>query len=414
MNNRNEKAEKEHKMYATYLLIGLLGIPIGAGVGVLEAFFGEVLEWLSQVRNNSPLYWILLLPIAGLLIVFCYQKFGKNTSKGMGLVFAVGHKEEEVIPWRLIPFSMGSTWITHLFGGSAGREGVAIQIGATFSHGLGRILNIKGTSQIFLVTGMAAGFAGLFQAPIAAVFFAMEVLVAGQLMYAAIFPASVAAVTAWLVSGRLGLTHFSFAVQVQTEKAPLFFLKLVVLGIIFGVVGNLFARILAWGKKFAAAKMPNPYIRIFALGIVLSISLLWLYKGRYSGTGENLIEASFLGENIFVYDWALKFVLTIFTLAIGFQGGEVTPLFAIGATLGAVLASVVGLPIELCAALGFAAVFGSATNTLLCAIFIGAELFGFENSPYFIIVCIVAYICNQNQSIYALQKTNYTFLLAKE
>ncbi len=322
----------------------------------------------------------------------------------MNLVFEVGHGDEAEIPFRLIPFVISGTWITHLFGGSAGREGVAVQIGATFSHFIGRHIPLKNASKIFLVVGMAAGFAGLFQTPIAAIFFAIEVLVASELKYEALFPALVASFSVSTTSKLLGLEKFTFSLTNQISIDTYFVIKLLILGIIFGIVGGGFAYFLKETKQFVSNKIKNPILRIALFGIILSIILLILYKGRYSGLGTNLIQASFNNGFIYKWDWILKFILTILTLSIGFQGGEVTPLFSIGASLGVVIGTLLGLPIEFTAALGYAAIFGSATNTLFAPIFIGAEVFGFEYLPYFFIVCTISYIFNMNKSIYSLQK----------
>lgn len=395
------------KIYQTYgglALLGIVGIPIGIVVGIIDVIFGKVLLKLMDIREASPIYFIPFLAIAGVIIAYCYFKFGGKSSKGMNLIFEVGHGDEEVIPLRLIPFIISGTWLTHLFGGSAGREGVAVQIGATFSHWVGKKLPFKNASSIFLVTGMAAGFAGLFQTPIAATLFALEVLVAGTLEYQALLPAFTAAFTASTVSKTLGLENFSFALTAKVTSDFSVFWKLIALGILFGIVGGAFAWCLKWTKKIAGTKLKNPIIRIAVLGVCLSILFLLFYKGRYSGLGTNLIQDSFQGGEIFSYDWLLKFALTILTLSAGFQGGEVTPLFSIGASFGVILAGIFHLPIELVAALGYASVFGSATNTLFAPIFIGAEVFGYAYLPYFFIVCTIAYAFNMNKSIYSLQK----------
>ena len=183
--------------------------------------------------------------------------------------------------------------------------------------------------------------------------------------------------------------------------------RLAVLGVTFGMAGGAFAWCLAHAKTLAARLLPNPYVRIAVMGIALSAILFALWQGRYCGLGTNLISAALNGDGkvaIMPWDWALKFALTIATLAAGYQGGEVTPLFSIGASLGVVLAGILGMPVEFCAALGYAAVFGGATNTLLAPILIGCEVFGFGNLPAFFIVCVVAYLFNMDKSIYALQE----------
>jgi H+/Cl- antiporter ClcA len=330
----------------------------------------------------------------------------------MSLIFAASNGEEKVIPKRLVPLIMVSTWITHLFGGSAGREGVAVQIGGTVGHTLGRTLsksrifnmNVQEMTKLLLITGMGAGFAGLFQTPIAAIFFALEVLMAGTIMYRALFPCMIASIVASLTSHTLGLEKFSVDLKVNVDFNPSMIGKLILLGILFGIVGGLFTYLLKWCKDILSKYFANPILKVFIIGCVLSVLLLVLYQGRYSGLGTNLIGAAFHNEPIYSYDWIIKIVLTIVTLSAGFQGGEVTPLFSIGASFGVVIAGILGVPLELAAALGYAAVFGSATNTLLAPIFIGVEVFGYEYLPYFVVSVGIAYVFNGNKSIYASQK----------
>ena len=402
---KNIKESYQHS-YFLYLKLIIAGIIIGLIVGIIDTIFGRGLLWIGDIRKEYLYYFVPFLALAGLLIVFIYQKFAGKTGKGMGLIFEVGHGTEKEIPLRLIPIVTVATWITHLFGGSAGREGVAVQLGATLSHRFNKYFNFPDKSKVFLVTGMAAGFGGLFQTPIAALFFGLEVLALGNLQLYALLPAIVAAFTASWTSSFLGLEKFTHVVNTTLSITPMTFVKFAILGIIFGITGNLFVYLQSFLKKFASEKIKNPYYRIFIIGIFLSIILLLLHEGRYTGLGTNLIENSFSGKPIFGYDWILKLLLTTLTLAAGFQGGEVTPLFSIGASLGVVIAIFFGLPIEFVAAAGYISVFGSATNTLLAPIFIGGEVFGFNNLPFFVIIVIFAYLVNRKISTYGLQK-NY-------
>ncbi|HHX0196865.1 TPA: chloride channel protein [Enterococcus faecalis] len=386
----------------TYLI--LLSIVIGLIVGSIDTLFGEVLIILSNFRVKYFIYLIPFLSIGGMIFTYSFYKYGATSNKGMNLVFLVGHEEEKKIPMRLIPFVMIGTWLTHLFGGSVGREGVAVQLGATISNWLGRILKLEKYSSSLIIVGMAAGFAGLFETPIAATFFAMEVLVVGKLRHEALLPALIGAFTASYTSKFLGLEKFSFELTTPIELDTQLFLKLIIIGIIFGITGASFAHILEKAKSFFKEKIPNPITRIGLGGLVLTGLLIFFYQGRYSGLGTNLIDASFLGEKIYAFDWLLKMFLTILTISVGFLGGEVTPLFTIGTTLGVVLAQITGLPVAFVAALGYASVFGSATSTLLAPIFIGGEVFGFQYTPYFFIVCSVAHFISKNYTIYPLQK----------
>ena len=413
--NREERREymKQKKAKITtekkelWILQGkyvILAILVGICVGIVDTIFGRGLLAISAFRGQYYRYLLPILPVAGLAIVWMYQHFSSLSLKGMTLVFEAGQKKREEIPLALVPLVMIGTWITHLFGGSAGREGVAVQIGATLSHEAGRRLHIEEKAPVMLITGMAAGFGGLFQTPLAAVFFAMEVIVAGYVEYDALLPALIASYTASTTSHLLGLEKFAVDVQKiwkigDVKNAGI----LIILGLAFGLTGRCFSVLLQKTKKLAGDKISNPLVRIGCLAIPLAIVLLALHSARYSGLGTNLITASFDGDTIYGYDWILKLLLTIATLAIGFQGGEVTPLFSIGATLGVVLGSALGVPPVVCASLGYAAVFGSATNTVIAPILIGLEVFGSRNAIPLVVVCLLAYLVNGNHSIYGAQ-----------
>ena len=391
-------AEKQEQwiLQGKYVILAVL---VGICVGIVDTIFGRGLLAISDFREQYYRYLIPILPVAGLAIVWMYQRFSSLSLKGMTLVFEVGQKKRVEIPLVMI-----GTWITHLFGGSAGREGVAVQIGATLSHETGRRLHIKETKPVMLITGMAAGFGGLFQTPLAAVFFAMEVGVSGYVEYDALLPALIASYTASTTSHLLGLEKFSVDLQEiwkigDVKNAGI----LVILGLAFGLTGRCFSVLLQKTKKLAGDKISNPLVRIGCLAIPLAVILLALHSARYSGLGTNLITASFDGDTIYGYDWILKLLLTIATLAIGFQGGEVTPLFSIGASLGVVLGSALGVPPVVCASLGYAAVFGSATNTVITPILIGLEVFGSQNAIPLVVVCLLAYMVNGNHSIYGAQ-----------
>lgn len=401
----DHKLRHAAKTYGGLLIMGVAAIPIGLIIGAIDAIFGRALLAIGSFRDAHLIFLLPFLALAGLAIAFCYKTWGKNTSRGMSLVFDVGHGREESISLRLVPLIMGGTWITHLFGGSAGREGVAVQIGATVSHWIGRKLPFKHPGNTFLLIGMAAGFAGLFRTPLAATVFALEVLVAGRLEYRALFPALIASLVASATSGALGLEKFEVALTAAVALDATGITRLAILGVVFGIVGGAFAWCLAHAKTLAGRLAPNPYVRIGVIGVALSILLFALWQGRYCGLGTNLISAAFAnGATIYSWDWIAKFILTIVTLAAGYQGGEVTPLFSIGASLGVAISGLVGIDSLLCAALGYAATFGGATNTLLAPIFIGCEVFGFSYLPAFFIVCAVAYLFNMDKSIYTLQE----------
>ena len=444
--------EKLLKWFATPTFV-LLGIVLGAVIGALTACFGDISDKLSAIRDANPLYFIPALAIGGAAIVFAYKKWGRWTERGMDQVFAVGLNKESDFPLVSIPMAAVSTWITQFFGGSAGREGAAMQIGSALSYNISKKLPFENAAHIMLVTGMAAGFAGIFQAPMAATAFALEVLLVGHLELGALLPAAAAAFTACKVSSMLGFHKFSvdlsslldasgFSASIFTNEGALdgnLLLKLALMGILFGVIGGGFAKLLGISQNFFAKKFPNAIKRIAIMGVGISVLLLVFFQGRYAGLGTNLLDMCFgvagnadvignvagdavnavgtaagienadligeaAGAAIHGYDWIIKFAVTILTLSAGFIGGVVTPLFAIGATFGIFIASMFGMPVALAAALGFAAVFASASNTLWAPILIAGEIFGFNCLPAFFIVCTVAYICNGGQSIYKQKK----------
>lgn len=384
----------------------ILAAIIGLSVGIIDAFFGEILIGITTFRNLYAIYLLPFLPVLGLIIIFIYKHYGKNSQKGMGLIFKAGNFNSENIPKRLVPLIIFSTWMSHLFGASVGREGVAVQIGATIGHYVGKLLSIKEAKKVLLITGMAAGFSGLFQTPIAATFFAIEILTVGKIEYIALFPALVASYVASFTSHYLGLEKFSYSINTNIHLDIFIILKLIFIAICFGVVGRMFAQLLAHYKIKLTDKFPNPYKKIFIIGILLSVGLILLHTNRYAGLGTNLISLSFNGGHINVYDWILKFIFTILSISAGFQGGEVTPLFAIGSSLGASLALILGLPVDLIAAAGYVSVFSAATNSYFASIFIAGEVFGFGTIEYILPILTIAYILNGNSSIYSQVKIN--------
>ena len=396
----NEMLERYKELFIAIVV----SIFIGICVGGIDTIFGKGLLLVSNFREEHLLFVLPFFPVAGVIIMLLYTHFGKQSSQGMTLIFQTGFGKNTVIQKRLIPLVILTTWMTHLFGGSAGREGVSVQLGGTVANILSRPIRIKDGYRIFLIVGMAAGFGGLFQTPIAATFFALEVLVAGALQYEALLPALVAACFASYTSHLLGLEKFVVPLDPTLVISFSLILKLIVSGIIFGIVGGCFTHFLVATKKYLNKKIDNPVKRIFIVGWILAILFFLLHKGRYCGLGTNLVNESFEGRTIYWYDWLLKLILTVLTLGVGYQGGEVTPLFAIGTSLGVVLAKLLGLPIVFSAALGYVAVFASATNTFLSPILIGVEVFGTEYVLYFAIVCAIAHTFNGNKSIYTAQK----------
>lgn len=396
-----------------FLFFSIFSIITGLAVGFIDVFFSKGLELVANWRVEYFDRVIIFLPFVGVLMIYLYKKYGKGSIKGMGYVFEAAHMENVIIPKRLIPFSIVSTWATHLFGGSAGREGVAVQIGATVANTITTYvekkiqLNIKDLKKILISTGISAGFSGLFGTPFAATIFSLEILNMGIVEYKALFPAFLAAYTAYGVSSYFNMKHFHFLITEFPEKNFKSLSMFLFATLIFAVAGYCFAFFLKKFKKNKYMIDLNPIKKIFFGGIILAFLIWLIYKGRYSGLGTNLINIAFSKEKLYSYDWFLKMLFTIFTLGIGFQGGEVTPIFSIGASLGGVLGIWFGIPIEFLAAIGYCAVFASSTNTFLASFLIGIEIFGYNMAGYLFIACAMAYLFSGELSIYEGQKKDH-------
>ena len=379
-----------------------LSAAAGAAAGVLTAAFGHGVLAVTHLREAWPLLMVLL-PAGGALICLVYSRWGKECGHGMALVYDAVLGRRKDVPARLIPLAVGSTWLGHLLGASVGREGVAVQIAAAGASLLTPGVQAQQDKRRLLMAGVAAGFAGLFRTPLAAVFFALELFHGGVMDYQALVPAALAALIASAVSGALGVNPPASGLEaavpaVNTETI----IGLVVLGVAAGLAGRLFVFLLHGLHHKLDQWMPNPYVRIVVAGAL--VALLGLATGgRYNGLSEEISAAALAGESVYLWDWLAKLCLTALCLSAGFQGGEVAPLFTVGAALGAVLAAPLGLSAPLAAALAYAGVFCAGTNTFVAAILVGMELFGGQYFGCLFLVCAVAYACNGSHSIYPQQ-----------
>lgn len=376
---------------------------VGLSVGTTCAFFLFSLNGVTHYRENHP--WIIYgLPFAGLIIAFSYQKWGKTSARGNNLLIEEYLHPQRRIPLVMVPLVLFGTLITHLFGGSAGREGTAVQIGGALSDQLGRWFSFnKVERRIVLSIGITAGFAAVFGTPLAGAIFGLEVLLIGKKRYLGVIPCLCTAYIANLSCQMWGIPHTHYPIH---DSIPALSLSHIGLSIIAGVLFGATAWLFTWtGDIFGAQfkKINNPLLKPFIGGILIVITVAVLKTTKYIGLGIPVIQEAFNHPSQYG-DFLIKLVLTAFTLAAGFKGGEVTPLFFIGATLGSALSTVIPLPLGLLAAMGFVAVFSGATNTPLACIFMGYELFGMQPIAFIAIACILAYVFSGKKSIYIAQK----------
>lgn len=393
------------------LLAGLvrwsaIGTCVGILAGVASAGFLLGLDWATQTRIQYPrLLW--LLPAAGVVIAWLYGRFGKGVEGGNNLILERIQRPGERIPLRMAPLIAVTTILTHFFGGSAGREGTAVQMGGSLANLLSGPLRLSGEDRrSLLMAGVSGGFGAVFGTPLAGTIFGLEVHAVGRIRYDALVPCFLASVVGDLVCRGLGIDHHLYHVDVDFTMTPALMVIVAVAGLCFGAASYLFSELTdAIAHAFRRARV-TPLVRPLIGGLAI-IGLTHLVGTRdYLGLGLPLIERSFTGDGVASSAFALKILFTAVTLGSGFKGGEVTPLFCIGATLGSAFASWTGQPPAVFAALGFVAVFAGAANTPLACVLMGIELFGANLAAPLTLACVVSYIVTGHRGIYLSQQVD--------
>lgn len=404
----------QHLLYWTALII-----PVSFVTGSLVALFLWLLD-IATVTRWAHMWLILLLPLAGLFITFLYKTYGKNSDAGNNLIMDEIHKPGGGIPLRMTPLVLFCTIITHLFGGSAGREGTAVQMGGSISALFSKWYRLKHREKrILLMCGMAAGFGAVFGTPVAGAIFAMEVLAIGRIKYEALIPCFIASLLADITCSFYGVHHTKYLINFIRDTKPwlpyIYFdfallFKVIVAGVTFGFTGYLFAEVSHFIKNKAGRYISNKWMTPVIGGVAVIAISYGLGTFDYLGLGVTnpnngvSIVSSFYSGGANALSWFWKLLLTAITVSTGFKGGEVTPLFFIGATLGNVLAVISGAPVDLFAGLGFIAVFAGATNTPLACTLMGVELFGSNNVIYYAVACFTAYYFSGHSGIYPSQR----------
>lgn len=370
--------------------------------GTASAFFLLALDWVTYFRQANE--WVVwLLPMGGLIIGLLYFYYGHNVVKGNNQLFEEFHSPKQIIPLKMAPLVLFSTLVTHLVGGSAGREGTAVQMGGALADQFTRIFGLQSQDRQVLITmGISAGFASVFGTPIAGAIFAIEVLTIGRIRYDAILPSFLAAIIADYTCLLWDVHHAHYKIGFVPEMNGFNLLIALGAGIIFGVTALAFSKTtMLFTRKFKQW-IAYPPIRPLVGGLVLAIVFMSSNSNQYMGLGLETIQASFDSLQPF-HVFFLKILFTAFTLGAGFKGGEVTPLFFIGAVLGNALSIILPLPMALLAGMGFVAVFAGATNTPIACMLMGIELFGAESAVFIALACISAYIFSGHTGIYSAQ-----------
>lgn len=384
-----------------------LGVVVGALCGAASAVFLLSLAWATDYREVHPLL-LLALPVGGMIIAWGYDRFGKSVAAGNNLLLETIHEKAEEaspIPFRMAPLVLVGTLLTHFFGGSAGREGTAVQMGGTLASVAARLFRLGGRdTRVLLMAGISGGFGAVFGTPLAGTVFGLEMLSVGSLRYDALAGCFAAAYVGDVTCRALGVSHHHYTVGAVPELTPTVWLLILLAGVIFAGAAAIFAEGVHALTDFVKARVANPVVRP-VLGGVAVIALTYLLGTReYLGLSLPLIEHAFHPGEIVLWAFALKLVFTVITLGTGYKGGEVTPLFCIGATLGAAFAAVTHQPVGFFAALGLVAVFAGAANTPLTCALLGIELFGSDIAIPVLAVCILSYTLSGHRGIYLSQR----------
>lgn len=382
----------------------------GAVLGVVGAYFARSITFVTEVRTNHP--WILyLLPLIGLVIVFVY-KF-ENKGGGTNLVLESVERGEEV-PFRMAPMIFVATVLSHFGGASAGREGAALQLGGSIAQAIGKVFKLdEKNTKIMIMCGMAAGFSALFGTPLAATVFALEVVTVGMVHYSALVPCTVASLTAFEVAHLCGGHAERFHVAEIPEFALKGALMIGLLALLCAGLSVIFCKTLHGAEHLYKKHIKNPYLRIFAGGVLVIILSKVLGTTDYLGGGMNIVERAVEGEVIWCA-FILKLLFTAVSLGAGFKGGEIVPTLFVGGTFGCLFGQLAGFSPSLCAACGMIALFSAVTNSPLASLVLGFELFGFEGMPYYLIAVAIGYMESGYFGLYHSQTVKYSKMEPEE
>jgi len=389
------------RLFFRWIFICLI---IGVCAGTASAFFLQTLDWVTNFRETH-IWVIAFLPIGGLLIGLLYHYYGKDVAAGNNLLIDTIHEPKQIIPFRMAPFVYIGTMVTHLLGGSAGREGTALQMSGAIADQLSKPFHLSGEERkIVIIAAIAAGFGSVFGTPFAGIIFSLELLRIGKLKYTAFIPAAAASLLADQITRLWQTPHTHYAIATIPEITAINLFYTVLAGMAFGLCDMIFCKGMKLSSDFFQRIIPFPPLRPMAGGILVALAIWLIGTTKYIGLGIPGIVESFETQQP-AYDFALKILFTIVTLSAGFKGGEVTPLFFIGALLGNALSLVIPVPLSLLTGMGFVAVFAGATNTPIACTIMAIELFGFDITLYALIACVIAYLISGNHSIYEKQLT---------
>jgi H+/Cl- antiporter ClcA len=377
------------------LIVGLAGGGVGAG-------FSHLISYVTDIRMANE-WLIYLLPLGGIVIALIYHLL-KVEHKGTNDVFEAVRSEKKV-PFSLAPAITLGAGITHLLGGSAGKEGAALQLGGSIASLISKAFRSDDKDRhILTVSGMSAVFSAVFGTPMGAAVFAVEVVSVGYVSLSALYPSFASALVAYLIAVKLGVHPERFNVDLIPEVSAEYLLKVLALAVIVALVSILFCLAMKYSHEGFEKYIRNPYVRAAVGGIAVIVLTLMVGSKDYNGSGLHIIEGIFHGEEVSRLAFLLKIIFTAVTIGSGFKGGEIVPTLFIGATLGFTVADIIGMPVALSAAIAMVALFASVTNCPIASVFLAVELFGAEGLLYYALAIFVSFVLSGYFSLYTGQK----------
>ena len=384
----------------------IFAILVGTIVGLCGSAFYFGMSYVTILRTAHP-WLILLLPVGGLVIVGLYHLFHDEKDTGTNLVISAIHSGDE-LPFRMAPLIFISTLITHLFGGSAGREGAALQMGGSIGNALGRLFRFdEKDKHVMIMCGMSAAFSALFGTPMAAAIFPMEMVSVGVMYYIALVPCVISSLVAHGIAVSFGVSNELFLIGEVPAFGILSSVKISVLAILCALVSILFCVILHQTGHLYKKLFKNPYLRVFAGGCLIVLLTCLVGNQSYNGTGINIIENCINGT-VRPEAFLLKMLFTALTLGAGYKGGEIVPSFFTGAAFGCLFGNLLGFSPTLCTAVGMTSVFCGVTNSPITSLLISFELFGYDGMPYFLLATAFSYMLSGYFGLYRSQKIVYS------
>ncbi len=395
------KLHRPKESAALFLKWAFLGVVMGVIGGVLGAVFHHVLHFVTALRGENP-WLIYLLPLGGLATVGWYQLLKLKENRGTNEIIDSALDGHLVKP-QVAPGIFLATAITHLFGGSAGREGAALQLGGATASMLAKAFHLRENNRKLLVmAGMSAVFAGLFGTPLTATIFCMEFESIGTIFSPALLPCFLAAFTASRVSFAMGVHAETYLLDTSFSLSVGALGQYLILAVLVSLLGIAMCTVFHKAEHLAAHHVKNPYVRIFAGGVLITTMTMLAGDHRFNGAGMDLALKAVAGEADW-YSFLVKMLFTAVTLAAGFKGGEIVPTFCIGATFGCVVGSILGMDPGFAAALGLVGLFCCATNSPIASILLSVEMFSGTNLPVFAFICVVCFVLSGNYGLYASQ-----------